>query len=189
MSIYTKVILDTVGQILKNRGQKETETVEHTKGEADPVLEKIKDIFETRDEPLEDDHDEVRDVDEEYDGRDIDDWDEDDDEDQQEKEAAKRAWKALKDAHKREWEDMKRRHEDERDALKQDQDSDRRHLRGRFEDAYGGRQERRKERRQERGMEHSEKRKDKGRGGPWSDENHPGKGKGRGRGKGKGPKR
>lgn len=176
MSIYTNVLFETVKQIMKNRSQSGSETVEHTKGEPDPVMEKIKDIFETRDEPIEDEHDEVREVDTEYEGREIDDWDEDDDDDRHEKEAAKRAWNALKDAHKREWEGMKRRHDDERDALKREQEGDRRQLKDRFEDAYGGRMERRKKRKGK-----------KDRGGPWSGDDHPGRGRGRGRGKG--PKR
>ena len=190
MSFYTKAILETIGQVLKNRGQENPEVVQPTKGkipsegDVDPILEKIADIFVKNDNPIDDDdHDEVRDVEEEYSGREIDDWDEDDDDDREEKDAAKRAWRALKDAHKREWQSMKRRHEDERESLKAEQDSDRRELKDRFEYAYGGRAERRMDRKDKGGKS----KKNKGRGRPWDDDDqHPGQGRGRGRGRGKG---
>ncbi len=190
MSFYTKAILETIGQVLKNQRDKSPDVVNPTKGElptqeeVDPILEKIADIFVKNDNPIEEeDHDEVREVDEEYSGRDVDDWDEDDDDDRAEKDAAKRAWRALKDAHKQEWHSMKRRHEDEKEDLKAEQEADRRQLKERFENAYGGRAERRMEGRGGRGKG----KKDKGRGKPWDDDNqHPGRGRGRGKGRGRG---
>lgn len=167
--------------IIKKIGEILAKTIPGTGGGvSDPILEKIKDVMGQPQTSPAEEPEEVRAVKGEYEGPEIDDWDEEDDDDKAEKEASKTAWHALKEVHKREWESLKQRHEAERDALKNEHESERGDLRGRVDHAYKSKSER-------RGGKHEGKHKDKGRGHGRDGDNHPGRGKGRG--KGKGPKR